>query len=302
LNFEGEDMFNRKLSCALVFAVVLCGFVLPLQAETKIAILNSANSRAFFALHYAECAGSSVPGGSLGGGAEYERYVRGWEYALTGYDINWSPIDDDDVSEAGLEKVDLLILANAVSLSDDQMKAIERWVRRGGRLLATFGSGYKDIVLDARQDDLLKLQNGGTGGLHNLWRDPMTKLFSNNSLGLGVPFVRLTRPFGGWVAGTEVPYGFLANMLVQRPEARDDVYGFLVFDPASWNRPAPAILINRASRGLVVYLAFAPEFAVALENNLPRYCGASGVGHYTASANAAATLMRSAVEFLIDHL
>ncbi len=291
-------MFNRKLLCSVIAAVVLLGFVLPLQAaEPKIAILYSENSRAFFRLHYAECTGTD-PGGSLGGGEEYDRYVAGWKFALgSGY----TEIKDQEVTESGLADFDLLILANAVSLSDDQEKAIESWVRRGGRLLATFGSGYKDIVLDARQDDRLKLQAGGTGGLHNLWRDPLTKLFSNNSLGLGIPFIRLTQPLQELTRGEEIPYGFLANMLVQRPEARDDVYGVLVFDPASWNRPAPAILINRASKGLVVYLAFAPEFAVALEENLVRFCGASGNGHYTASAQAAISLMRSAVQFILQH-
>ena len=293
-------MFNLKLICS-VGAMV--GLLSPLHAQSGIALLYSDHSRTFFE-RYADCA-TKTPGATLGNGDEYSRYVDGWRFVLGNLSAATTMIHDADLTEAGLAPFRVLVLANAVSLSDDQMKDVETWVRGGGRLLATFGSGYKDIVVSAPLEDL-KPQRGGTGGLHNLWRDPLNKLFSSNSLELGVPFVKLTQPdapptdnLAGLRPGNLLPYGFLANMLIQRPAARDDVFGTFVFD-AERRGPAPAIMINRASKGLVVYFAFAPEFAVALENNLPRSCS-SGTGVYTESASAATSLMTSTVLFLLGN-
>ena len=187
--------------------------------------------------------------------------------------IPYSLIEDGDVTTAGLSKYDLLILSNAALLSDDQAKAIHQWVLKGGGLLATFGSGYKDLVSDPRQVDGWKEQKGGTFGLHQLWHDPVGKLFStywiapsDPAYGVSVD-INVTRREG---PTANLPPGFLgyggeANLLVQRPLNHPNVLAFLEIGNADWKTTNPAVIATKQSKGLVVYFAFAPEYMVYKE-------------------------------------
>jgi len=204
---------------------------------------------------------------------EYEQYVTGWEHALNTAGIPYTGIGDGDVTAEGLAPFKLLILSNAASLAEVQSRAIHHWVTRGGRLLATFGSGYKSTDLDPREVDLLRKQKGHTLGLHQLWNDPVTKVFSSYNIGSGVDIriVEFDGPTGCpevasslW-PGDILPYGAEANILTQRPESYPRSLGYVQFPgEVDWIRPTPAILLNSGGRGRVVYFAFAPEFIVAL--------------------------------------
>src|SRR5438034_4094302 len=157
----------------------------PSSSKTSpaVAILDSTNTRYYFGLHYPSCS----PSASYYLGAdEYQRYFRGWEYVLLANNIPYTIVSDGDIENGRLDNFLLLILSNAVSLSDSEEHAIEHWVRSGGRLLATFGTGYKDVVTDIRQLDALKLQNGGTSGLHSLWHDPISKLVTSQLFAPGI--------------------------------------------------------------------------------------------------------------------
>ena len=146
----------------------------------QVALLNSDNTKAFFGLHYPNC---SPPTSFFLGANEYQRYFRGWEYVLNqAPPIPYTIVHDSDVTPQGLAGYRLLILSNTASLSDSRTDAIHHWVIKGGSLLTTFGSGYKDITPDSRQDDMLKRQKGGTFGLHELWHDPASKAFSTQAI------------------------------------------------------------------------------------------------------------------------
>src|SRR5262245_10211275 len=126
-------------------------FCTPVWSQSsRIAILDSANTRYFFGLHYPAC---SPPVSYTLGAEEYQRYFRGWEYVLQTNGRPYVIVYDADIEAGRLENYDLLILSNTASLSDAEEKAIDQWVRRGGRLIATFGSGYKDVITDAHQLD-----------------------------------------------------------------------------------------------------------------------------------------------------
>jgi len=233
--------------------------------QPEVALLRSENSREFFRRHYAGCP-------YLSDGMEYERYVAGWKYVLDKELIPYEVIGDSDVTAEGLAPFKLLILSNAASLTDEQSKTIHHWVIRGGRLLATFGSGYKSTDLDPREADLLKKQKGHTFGLHQLWNDPVTRVFSSFNISSGVD-IRITEfegPTGCLVAssllsGGILPYGAEANILTQRPETYPRNLAYVQFQGVTdWTRPTPAILVNSDGRGRVVYFAFAPEFIVSL--------------------------------------
>ena len=238
----------------------------------QIALLDSQNTKDFFGRHYTQC---DPPNSYTLGADEYQRYFRGWQWVLTQLGKPYTIINDGDITAKGLAGYKLLILSNNAALSDDQSKAVQKWVISGGRLLATFGTGYKDIVSDPRQIDGLKTQEGGTTGLHQLWHDPAGKLFSSYWIDPGVD-VTVTR-FEGPTLGLEsvppygavIPYGAEANLLINRPINYPDALGYVGIDDPDWKSTSPAIISARQAKGLVVYFAFAPEYIVYKELEMP---------------------------------
>jgi hypothetical protein len=270
------------------------------SADTpRVAILDSLNTRTFFGLRYPAC---SPPTSYYLGADEYQRYFRGWEFVLQDNAIPYTLVQDADIENGGLGSFDLLILSNTVSLSDPEEKAIAQWVRRGGRLIATFGSGYKDVIGDPRQTDGLKLQEGGTSGLHQLWHDPLSRLFTTALFAPGVD-IEITRYAGptsglfGALTDNVLPYGALANLLIQRPRNDAGAYGFVIVP--GYDRPAPAILLERAAAGSVLYLAFAPGYLVSKEFNLPISLPCPDGQNWTGRSLELRTLMRDAVLFML---
>ena len=272
----------------------------PLLSQTSpaVAILDSANTRNYFGRHYPSCS----PSGSYYLGAdEYQRYFRGWEYVLLTNGIGYTIISDADIENGRLDNFLLLILSNTVSLSDSEEHTIERWVRSGGRLLATFGTGYKDVVTDLRQPDGLKLQGGGTSGLHSLWRDPFNKLFTSQAFAPGIDV--LISSYAGPTAGLTnqlinnvLPYGAAGNLLSSGNLA--NAYGYLIVP--NYTKPAPAILLTDAGRGTVLYFAFSPEYLVSKEFNLPSSLPCPDGQVWTGRSTQLRILMRDAVLLLLS--
>ncbi len=288
------------LAAWIGFAVAASGWAQP----AAIAILDSTNTKAFFARHYPAC--NPAAGSFYLGADEYQRYFRGWQWVLQNeLGITPAMIQDAEVTETGLAPYNVLILSNTVALSDNESQAISHWVIRGGRLLATFGSGYKDVVTDPHQLDQLKLEKGGTSGLHQLWHDPLSKVFSSLAITPGVD-VRIT-DFRGPTADLEghlgagglLPYGALANLLVQRPPEFPGALGFLAFTQEQWSRPAPAILVSRIGHGQVVYLSFAPEYLVSKEFGLPAPESCPDGQSWSGRSTAVRELMKGTVQYLL---
>jgi len=275
----------------------------PTAQGAQIALLDSDNTEEFFRRHYAGC---FSPTYFLGNGQEYQRYFRGWEYVLTKNSIPFDIIQDSGATTEGLANYKVLILSNTASLSDDQVRAIHSWVVRGGRLLATFGSGYKDITLDLREIDLLREQSGGTFGLHQLWHDPVGKIFSTFWLDPGVD-VRITRYQGptaclsGQLSGNILPYGAEGNMLIHRPDNHPDKLADLMIDNPTWTRQTPAVIETRTGQGLVVYFSFAPEYLVSKEFGLPSPEACSDGQSWTGRSEKGRMLMLCAINYLLNN-
>lgn len=279
--------------------------------QKKIALLDSANTRDFFGKHYPAC---DPPDSYYLGADEYQRYFRGWQWVLMEQDLPYDILHDADIDLRGLAEYDLLILSNNALLSDDQTRAINQWVLRGGHLMATFGSGYKDLVGDPRQIDGYKLQSGGTFGLHQLWHDPVGKLFSTYWIDAGVD-VRITRYDGPTKELASNPvitddilgYGGEANILIQRPDQHPDVLAFLIIDNPDWKRSSPAIISARQGRGLVVYFAFAPEYILYKELEYDGRAAAEGWlvcpdgQNWAGRGDGPRALMLSALHYLLGH-
>lgn len=291
-----------------VFAMIvaLMSFSAGMAQAADIALLNSSiNTAEFFQRRYGQDGACTV--GTYLGRNEYERYYRGWKYVLDGQQNNalipglaapgsayaYDILNDADINEQRLSTVKILILSNTASLSQDQSLIIQQWVLKGGKLIATYGSGYKDIITDVREDDRLKAQKGSTGGLHELWGDPWTKAFGTQALkptpGTDILVMKNIGPtdIPGWTAQPTLSYGAEANLMVPRPENFKDALAFLKLTPVpdKYNNPYPAIMLNRMSRGTVVYFAYAPEFIVALAFDLAGHCSTDG--NYSASGSTA---------------
>ena len=265
-----------KLSALL--ATTFLGIVFggaTMYGAANVAILDSSvNTRAFFAAHYPAC---NPPASRFLGADEYQRYFRGWTYVLNHPSnppapIPFDIIHDAQVTDQTLSQYKVLILSNTASLSDDEDQTIQKWVIHGGRLLATFGAGYKSTIFDPRFVDNLKPAEGHTGGLHDLWHDPLSTVFGsdplNNGAGTDVlitQYVGPTASLFGQLNGNVLLYGAESNILVHRPMNFPGALAFVILKNAALDHPEPAILLEQHAQGLVVYYAFAPEYLVSKE-------------------------------------
>ena len=304
----------RKCRCVsphwkLLVSVALALVLVPAPAAwatQRVALLDSANTKEYFSKHYPVCSPESDTPSYYLGAEEYQRYFRGWEYVLQQMgNVPYEIIHDEDVTRSGLQDFTVLILSNTASLSNDQTRAIALWVRRGGRLLATFGAGYKSTDLDVREADLIKLQEGGVGGLHELWHDPLSGSLTTSHLAPGVD-VRIDRYEGPTACLADLtdnllPYGAQGNLLIQRPDPQNSVLASLVIDNPSWTRRAPAIIATKATAGFVVYFAFAPEYLVSKEYDLPKSESCPDGQNWAARSQEAMRLMTCTLQFLLSN-
>lgn len=287
-----------------------------LQAGNPIAILDSARTSTYFGLAYQYC-NLNTPDPNAMGSLEYKRYWGGWEQVLKemkasgkipGYDV----VNDSFIANNLLSSsYKVLILSNNVSMSTAMTDAIRAWVGNGGRLMATFGSGYgafAGTVEEALNSKTTK------NTLQQLWGDPLTKLVTTGQFGTVSPET------GGYPGGSVEPivtredgpnakicqyfdpatnacpwyyqqykvvsgYGDLANMLVGRSDNFPGNFAMfqfannlLLYDPnnvwpdTSYDKPLPAVIYNSYKKGKVVYYPFAPDFITGLEYDAAGHC------------------------------
>lgn len=278
------------------------------SAQPQVAILDSSiNTKVFFAAHYRPC---DPPASLFLGADEYQRYFMGWTYVLSnpmnGSAIPFDIIHDAEVTTQVLSQYKLLILSNTASLSDEEQETIRDWVIHGGRLLATFGSGYKSTVTDPALPDNLKPSEGGTFGLHDLWHDPVNKVFGSDPLNNGAgtdiqisAYAGPTASLQGQVANNILLYGAESNILEHRPQGFHDALGFVILKGATLDHPEPAILLTQQAQGLVVYYAFAPEYLVSKEFGLPTSPSCPDPQSFAGRSFEGRILMEGTVRYLL---
>lgn len=188
------------------------------------------------------------------GRLEYRRYWTGWKYFLDNEEIRYKVLSDSELKPDTLAfyQFKVLILSNNYWLDDYQSKIVAEWVRRGGKLLATLGTGYQGV--DG------SFQKGGTNSLHQLWGDPSSKVYSIS--GPSVQITKGTGPTKAFAAGTNLGWMADANFMRERSADHRSVYGIL--NITGETSTPPAVIYSKYSKGAAVYLAVAPEFLVAL--------------------------------------
>ena len=157
-------------------------------ATNPIAILDSARTKSYFGSAYGFCVEESADPNALGA-MEYKRYWGGWEQVLKelqaantipGYDIVTDSFITNGTNGLKQSKYKVLILSNNANMSQAMVDAIRSWVAGGGRILATFGSGY-EAAASSEEDALNSKPNKNS--LEQLWNDPLTKYVTTGIFG-----------------------------------------------------------------------------------------------------------------------
>jgi len=225
VNWLKKKVGLRIIAPSLVFAAVLglagqqaaaqgnsgkgesAGGAAPVVGN-PVAILDSARTKSYFGSAYGTCQPGADPNAM--GAMEYKRYWGGWEEVLKemkaastipGYDL----VTDDFITNAtnGLKqsKYKVLILSNNANMSQAMVDTIRSWVAGGGRLLATFGSGYEAAA--GSVDEALKSKSN-KNSLEQLWNDPLTKYVTTGTFGT-VPVPATDQCPQGYPAGSVEP-------------------------------------------------------------------------------------------------
>jgi hypothetical protein len=239
------------------------------------------------------------------GADEHQRYFRGWEFVLHELGVPYTIIGDADLNPQRLTQFSVLILSNITSLSEASSEAIFRWTIGGGRLLATFGTGYKGVTVDRREAERLAQQGGAPFALHKLWHDPVEVVYASEAVysSVDVFLSRYAGPTAGLrtLPGSLLRYGGSANLLLRRPPHMRDVLGWVYSDNAVTSHPA--IISTVSNRGHTVYYAFAPEYIVSKEFEgtalMPDLPVCSDGCNWTGRSEQLRVLMRDTVRFLL---
>ena len=167
----------------------------------QIAILDSARTSSYFGMAYQYC-NLSTPDPNAMGSIEYKRYWGGWKEVLDemqsagkipGYDV----VNDAFIANSLLSSsYKVLIVSNNVAMSTSMSDAIRGWVANGGRLMATFGSGYLSFAGTVEEAVNSKTAKNT---LQQLWGDPLTKLVTTGQFGTVSPST------GGYPGGSVEP-------------------------------------------------------------------------------------------------
>ncbi len=83
---------------------------------------------------------------------DYVTHVRGWEKVLLENQLAFTIIPDSKITEKHLEKFSCIILANTACLSDEQCSLLLNYLKKGGRIIATFETSLYDENWNKRQD------------------------------------------------------------------------------------------------------------------------------------------------------
>jgi len=241
----------------LVKLLLISLLLLPLPAtpvfadcehgHPQVAILKSGYTRLWF-IH-----GPAYHIGEPWGPVEFNKYWGGWDKFLNNMGIKHIIISDSDIERGELSGIKVIILPNVAAMSEKEVNNIRAFVRRGGSIIATFGTSWLD--------EHGKIWDGGKFALWQLWGIPVS-----NDFGMFAASIYIAResPVTADIdVGTEIIYGANANILESKGSARTIVSAYLVDKYGTVTEHA-AIVEGKVGNGKVVYFSFSPEYALPL--------------------------------------
>lgn len=187
----------------------------------------------------------------------YLTHVMGMEQVLQDQHIQYSIRTDDKLKLEALGATKVLIVPNALCMSDEQAETIRQFVSQGGSLLTTHQTSlyYPDGTkrTDFALRDVFGCTNTGviqnvSGSGYQLIRDinhPLTKGFKDTELIAGWGSNVLVRPIFG--DKSEVPITFVPKILPQPPERSW---------PKSFETDYPTVIMRNFGKGKVIFFPY----------------------------------------------
>lgn len=184
---------------------------------------------------------------------EFNEYWGGWDEFLNTIGIKHIIISDSDIERGELSGIKLIILPNVAAMSEKEVQNIRAFVRRGGSIIATFGTSWLD--------EHGRIWDGGRFALWQLWGIPVSKDFGMHVTSI---YISMRSPVTADIdVGTMIDYGANANILESKGSARTLVSAFLVDDSQQVTDYA-AIVERNTGGGRVVYFSFSPEYVYSI--------------------------------------
>jgi hypothetical protein len=174
-----------------------------------------------------------------------ENSFVGYSSILFRQHIPFDVILDDHITDEGLKRYRTLILPNSACLSDPQVRAIETFVKSGGRLVASFESGLFDELGNLREvpalDKILGVRER---------REMLPAMLGEN-------YMRVVRGLLSLPAGLLLPRGPFC--LKVEPAANADAPVLFLepirslYMPLPNESPYPALILNHYGKGEIAY-------------------------------------------------
>lgn len=201
------------------------GLLKEIRSQTGIGILMSRTSRDLYGIRGSRCAGYPTT---------YHDYL-GWAQALLHEQVPFTTILETDLNPRKLAEFGTIVLGDAACLSDEQIQALRRYVRKGGILIADFQSSLFDEN-GTKRDDF---------GLADVLGVSCEGIVSPPSALTKTKEHELTAPLAEQCA-------MAYDLARVKPGAGVEV--LLRVKDAQGNE-SPALCLNRIGRGKAIYLA-----------------------------------------------
>jgi hypothetical protein len=166
------------------------------------------------------------------------------------------------ITKEYLSRFKLIILPNTVHLSDEQICAIKAYLQEGGKVVFTYRTATKNLLMDLHSPDKSLF------GLATIdIEDPYPVTFVKPSLNCGIPYIRINKGNCYVTPNTD----FDALGLVQLPGTARTIDRFISHnDPPGELTNYPGVFHGKCGKGEFIYFAF-KVFTELLEQDVKGY-------------------------------
>lgn len=195
----------------------------------------------------------SKPSGEQLGDIDFSGSMRGVQRFLAENHYQYGFVSDKQLTEEKLSEFKVLLMPDISALSDEHVKIISDWVKKGGKLISSFQTSLFNEKGIARNDFGLAEVMGVSylNQVVNTGIDCYQKIVSRNDLVKGMEKTELLHNGGRTLMtkplnGAEIITGYLPKINNQPPE-----YAY----PESWDPEYPVMVNNHFGKGESIYFA-----------------------------------------------